>query len=210
MTFGEGPEDDHLRKEARARGIQDRLLLGGFLDQGRLAAAYFLGTVFLLPSPSDTQGIVLYEARATGLPMVATESMASRAVLDSGRNGLLAEADPRAFADEIEKIPADPTRYRQPFPLEDFSPERLGRRYTQLYETLGRTGRQAGRTKRKLFKELIEEITDRAFFLTPGQREIGYIVGGDHNDRRGQRSWAEETGGRRVAPLAPESVAVTF
>ena len=158
LLFGVGPQRDELLARAAAEGLGDRVIHGGFLDQRRLPAAYRLGTVFLFPSTSDTQGIVLYEAWASGVPILAVESMAARAMLDPGKNGLFAAPEPGAFADAVEQLAAEPTLCRTPFPHEAYSLRSVGETYTRLYSTLAERGRRVAREKRQPFKRLLEEL----------------------------------------------------
>ena len=158
LLFGVGPQKDELLAQAEKKGLGDRVVYGGFLDQRRLPAAYRLGSVFLFPSTSDTQGIVLYEAWASGLPILAVESMAARAMLEPGKNGLLAGAAPEEFADAVERLCADPALARTPFPHRDYSLTAVGETYTLLYEALAERGRRTARDKRQPFKHLLEEL----------------------------------------------------
>jgi glycosyltransferase involved in cell wall biosynthesis len=159
LFFGDGPEIGPLQSEAKQLKVSERVIWGGFLDQDTLAVAYFLGDVFLFPSLSDTQGIVLYEARAAGLPVVATDSMASRAAVVPGENGLFAKDDPKDFADKIEKIMNDPKSFGAPFDTEAFSHQSLGRTYDGLYREVRKKGRkkpdsQASKSLTRLFDEI--------------------------------------------------------
>jgi len=156
LMLGDGPDVGDLEGEAEKLGIGERLIMGGFLDQDKLAAAYFLGDVFLFPSKADTQGIVLYEAQAAGLPVVATDTMASRAAVRDGENGLFAEDNPKGFADKIDEIMSGADRFREPFDTNAFSHDALGGKYDRLYnETLAK-----GRTRppRDTLTKLIDEI----------------------------------------------------
>jgi glycosyltransferase involved in cell wall biosynthesis len=163
LYIGDGPETGDIEERAAELNLRDRVIFGGFLDQDTLAAAYFLGDVFLFPSPSDTQGIVLYEAGAAGLPVVATETMASRAAVKPGLNGLFAEDDPEDFADKIEKIMADPEAFCSPFDAEAFSHDSLGETYGRLYREAREKGRKkpdpvAANTLSRLFEEIKELV----------------------------------------------------
>jgi glycosyltransferase involved in cell wall biosynthesis len=158
LFFGTGPDAGRLQDDAMHAGVGDRVIMGGFLDQETLAAAYRLGSVFLFPSLSDTQGIVLYEACASGLPIVATRSMASSAVIDSGVNGLFAENNPRDFADKAECILNQPDRYVAPLDLEEYSHSTLGKKYTQIYGEVAKTGRRRKNLTLPKFADLFSEI----------------------------------------------------
>jgi len=159
LVFGEGPEIGALQREAAGLELEERVIWGGFLDQDTLAVAYFLGDVFLFPSLSDTQGIVLYEARAAGLPVVATDSMASRAAIKDGYNGFFAPNEPKAFADKVERIMADRKKFCAPFDTEAFSYDTLGHTYERLYNEAIKSGRkkpdpQAATSISRLYEEI--------------------------------------------------------
>jgi len=158
LYIGSGPETDALQSRAGELELADRVVWGGFLDQDTLAAAYFLGDVFLFPSFSDTQGIVIYEAMAAGLPVVATDSMASRAAVKDGRNGLFAKDDPKDFADKIEQIMEDRNKFSEPFDTEQFSHEAIGRTYERLYLELLKKGRRPAPQEGSGLARLVEDI----------------------------------------------------
>jgi len=158
LFIGDGTEINNLQSQALEWGLEDRVIWGGFLDQDTLALAYFLGDIFLFPSLSDTQGIVLYEARAAGLPIVATESMASRAVVKPGINGLFAADDPEDFADKIEEVVSRRDQFSEPFDSFSFSHEALGQTYDRLYRETVHQGRSVDPGADSAFARLIEEI----------------------------------------------------
>jgi glycosyltransferase involved in cell wall biosynthesis len=106
-----------------------------------LAEFYYLADVFVFPSPADTQGIVLYEARAAGLPIVALDSMAARAIVEDDENGLFAKDDPRDFARKISEVLDHPDRFNTPFDREPFSSDTLIKRLEGFYEEAIKKGR---------------------------------------------------------------------
>ena len=158
LMFGVGPQTDEVLSRAAGLGLADRVVDGGFLDQRRLPAGYRLGSVFLFPSTCDTQGIVLYEAWAAGLPIVAVESMASRAMIEPGGNGVFAAAHAGGFADAVECLLRAPASARHPFPHQVYSFAGIGRAYRRLYEDLAQRGRTVPQERRQPFKRLLAEI----------------------------------------------------
>ncbi|MBX3570064.1 MAG: glycosyltransferase family 1 protein [Rhizobiaceae bacterium] len=91
VVVGEGPELPHLR-----RRYPDVHFLG--LRSGEaLAGLYAAADVFVFPSRTDTFGIVLLEALASGLPVAAYPVTGPADVLADGRGGVLSE-DLRAAA----------------------------------------------------------------------------------------------------------------
>jgi glycosyltransferase involved in cell wall biosynthesis len=74
----------------------------GFLDRGKLADVYASADICVLPSKTETCGLVALEAMASGLAVVAADAGGFRESIDHGRNGLLvAPDDATGFAAEI-------------------------------------------------------------------------------------------------------------
>jgi glycosyltransferase involved in cell wall biosynthesis len=86
---GDGPAMSDLRHAFA--GAQ--ATFPGRLAGGELAAAYASADVFVFPSTTDTLGLVLLEAMASGLPVVAARSPSSRGLLDRAPAGGLFEPD---------------------------------------------------------------------------------------------------------------------
>ena len=80
----------------------------GFLSGDDLAHAYASADVFVLPSQTETLGMVTLEAHASGLPVIAADSPAARELISDGRDGL--RYDPRvpgALATAVAGLSAD-------------------------------------------------------------------------------------------------------
>ena len=86
---GDGPARKHLEREFAGTPT----VFTGVLQGEDLAAAYASADVFLFPSTTDTLGLAMIEALASGLPIVAARSGASREVVSEGENGLLYDAN---------------------------------------------------------------------------------------------------------------------
>jgi 1,2-diacylglycerol 3-alpha-glucosyltransferase len=93
---GDGPHRAALQERARAVGVGGRVRFVGALPSAALPDVYASGDVFVFPSTTETQGLVLAEALAAGLRVVAVQTPASRDVLAGW--GRLVPPDPRAFA----------------------------------------------------------------------------------------------------------------
>ncbi len=107
VMVGEGPAHTRLADEARTRRIADRVHFTGKLPFDRVAQWYAAADAFCFPSTAETQGLVLVEAMAAGLPVVALKSPTSLEVVDDGVNGLLSDEDPDEFASQVLAILRD-------------------------------------------------------------------------------------------------------
>ena len=97
-----------------AEGLADRLWRPGILDGRDLADAYRAMNLFVFASRSETQGMVLTEAMAAGVPVIALDAPGVREVVADGENGrlLAADAAPRAFAGAVAAAVED-NRFRR-------------------------------------------------------------------------------------------------
>ena len=83
------------------------------VSQEELFAAYEQAQLFVLHSQEESQGIVLAEAMATGLPIVATNVGGIPDVVESGRSGFLCDfGDTRAMAEMVERLITDQTLWQ--------------------------------------------------------------------------------------------------
>ena len=104
---GDGPERGRLERLARDRGIADRIVFHGQVDDIR--PFYRRTRVLAVPSRSEAFGKVVVEALAHGLPIVATACTGPTEILDGGRFGRLVPVDDSAaLAEGIDRALADP------------------------------------------------------------------------------------------------------
>lgn len=83
------------------------------LPSDALVALYHSADVFVLPSITETFGIVLVEAMAAGLPVVTTDAPGCRDIIRGGEDGLMVPPnDPDAMAEAMADALAEPTRSR--------------------------------------------------------------------------------------------------
>ncbi|MHB8434035.1 MAG: glycosyltransferase [Candidatus Tyrphobacter sp.] len=106
---GDGPAADELRELARELGLTARVRFMGEVQRERLPDLYASSDAFVFPSTSETQGLVLAEALAAGLPVIAADAPQNRDVLDSEAE--LVPPTAAAFAASIERaVPATEER----------------------------------------------------------------------------------------------------
>jgi 1,2-diacylglycerol 3-alpha-glucosyltransferase len=96
---GRGMEAERLARFARRLGAGSRILFAGGRPHDTLPAWYRAADLFLFASETETQGLVLAEAAACGLPAVAVSAPGCDEVIHDGETGLLTKGDPTALAE---------------------------------------------------------------------------------------------------------------
>lgn len=106
--IGEGPRKKHLESMARRLGIADNVRFAGAVGQDEIRAHYTDSDIFCLSSFAEGLPVVLMEAMATGVPVVATRVMGVPELVRDGVNGLLVPpARPDALADALGRLAVD-------------------------------------------------------------------------------------------------------
>jgi glycosyltransferase involved in cell wall biosynthesis len=105
VVAGEGPETRRLLTHLPwVRQL-------GFLDRGRLADVYASADICVLPSNTETCGLVALEAMASGLAVVAADAGGFRESIAHRRTGVLVAADDvTGFAAEVLSLVIAPQR----------------------------------------------------------------------------------------------------
>ena len=142
LICGAGPLETELRQLAVRLGLNERVCFAGFQPQVRRWMQAADG--FVLSSRCEGLPMVLLEARACGLPVVATDVPGTREVIADGETGWLAPAgDPEGLAAAMSWLMHTPSRKRRAIGARarqrvilQFSLETVLDRWEQLYGEL--------------------------------------------------------------------------
>jgi glycosyltransferase involved in cell wall biosynthesis len=96
-----------LRDQIVASGLEARITLTGELDDTALQACYREADAFVLASQHEGYGMVLTEAIAHGLPVVATRAGAIPETLPASAGLLVPSGDPRALEAALRRLIED-------------------------------------------------------------------------------------------------------
>ena len=142
VIAGEGPAMADLRAQTVALGVEASVQFIGYLDRKQaLPDCYAAADVFVFASRTETQGLVLLEAMAAGVPVIALSEMGTTDILAPGRGAFSPPANQQAFGEMLGHFLAQPEVWRH---LKDEAPiyarewsdvamaERLARLYRQL------------------------------------------------------------------------------
>jgi 1,2-diacylglycerol 3-alpha-glucosyltransferase len=105
-VIGDGEHHEDLVNLAEQLGIGEHSHFPGFVSPtGDLPELYRLASVFTTASEIETQGLVLLEALASGLPVVAVDATCIPELVIDGKNGFLVPPrDTDAMADRLDTI----------------------------------------------------------------------------------------------------------
>jgi phosphatidyl-myo-inositol dimannoside synthase len=120
LLVGDGPYGPRLRRMAAEVGVAEHVVFTGAVPAGELAAHHAVGDVFALPCRTrgggldvEGLGIVLLEAAACGLPVVAGQSGGAPETVREGRTGRVVDGrDLPVLAEALSGLLADPGRAR--------------------------------------------------------------------------------------------------
>lgn len=141
LLFGQGPEEENVRREAQAAGLQDRVRFAGF----RRDLERVLPCIDLLVHPAEMEGlgVALLQAAACGIPMVAGRAGGIPEIVRPGVSGELIEpGDHGALAEVCSGLlasAADRERYGaagRALVLQEFSVQAMVRGNRSVYEQL--------------------------------------------------------------------------
>lgn len=104
---GDGPYRDEAARTARKLNIGDRVRFVGFVPRQDVDRYYAAADLFVFPSITETQGLVVQEAMAYGLPAVAIAGGGASAPIEDGVNGFIVRNDPAAFARQALRVLSD-------------------------------------------------------------------------------------------------------
>jgi D-inositol-3-phosphate glycosyltransferase len=104
-------ESDHLRSMTEELGLAERVHFLPTQPHDALPGFYRAADVLVVPSRSETFGLVAAEAQACGLPVVAADVGGLPYAMADGRTGVLVQGhDPDDWARAIHLVIADPER----------------------------------------------------------------------------------------------------
>lgn len=110
LVIAGGPTDgyqwhlDELRALAAELGITERVRFAGPLSRDDLADLLAHASAALIPSHSETYGLVALEAAASGVPVLAAPSGGLREAVNGKSAALLPSRDPREWADRLSEL----------------------------------------------------------------------------------------------------------
>lgn len=104
LLVGNGPEKEKLLDILG--DCRDRVIAPGALQGKELCDAYAAMDLFVFSSQSETQGMVLAEAMAAGVPVISLDGSGVREIMNDGHNGIMlpGNAEVQQFSTAINRL----------------------------------------------------------------------------------------------------------
>ena len=102
--LGDGEDRPELEREVRRNGLNDHVVIRGFVDREETAKYLNAADLYLCGSYKEGWSVAMCEALASGCTVVSTSVSGAVDMVQDGRNGfLVAERDPRLFAAKMDE-----------------------------------------------------------------------------------------------------------
>lgn len=142
VMVGDGPHLPILKELARDLKLTENIIFTGSISYSQIPGYYQAADVFLFASLTDTQGLVILEAIASGLPVVALKDEAFSQMVLARKNGfLIKKARPKDFAQKVIELLENPVLWKnfskQSLQISrDFSKESQAQKLVQIYQKM--------------------------------------------------------------------------
>ena len=139
---------DKLSKLVSELGLSDRIRFLGLLSETDLVKKYKESDIFLFPNHLQSWGLAVFEAMATGLPVIVSKSAGASEVLTHRKNAMIVQPKrPDEFASAIAELIENSDLYRalntagRRFAEEEISWSRTARMMDEIFACLCETSK---------------------------------------------------------------------
>jgi 1,2-diacylglycerol 3-alpha-glucosyltransferase len=113
LLVGDGPYREGLLSSLRKKGLEQRVVMTGYVPRERIKHVFALGDVFIFASKTESQGLVTVEAMSCGLPVVALGEMGTRDVMAGDNGGFMMGDDVTWFATCVRDLLSNQVLHQQ-------------------------------------------------------------------------------------------------
>lgn len=140
---GDGPARAEL-EQAAAKVLPGRIRFVGFAQRDQLAVYYALGEALVLPTYTDTWGLVVNEAMACGLPVIVSRAAGcvEDLVTDTWNGFVVERRDVESLRAALERVAREPELFRamsshSKMRIAEYSPDAWAQRIEEMMQTVG-------------------------------------------------------------------------
>jgi len=136
LIAGNGNDLERLKEKAKTLNLSDRVIFSGYVSEDEKVDHYRLADAFVMPSRGEGFGIVILEAMACGVPVVASKADGSKEATRDGEMGILVDpTDKEKLKSAIIEALKRPKGI-VPDMLDHFSFQRFERRCHKIINTI--------------------------------------------------------------------------
>jgi 1,2-diacylglycerol 3-alpha-glucosyltransferase len=165
LIVGYGNMVEPLKELFYFEGLEKKVHFTGKLKGQELIDAYHSMDAFVFASKTETQGIVLAEAMAAGVPVIALEAAGVREVVEDGINGFMVkDENVEDFADKLMKMSLLPENIKLDFQCaarntaEEFNLSKFTLNITDVYKKLLEIKNTSFVRDESMWRNAIEQI----------------------------------------------------
>lgn len=152
---GTGPFEAELKEMVRELGLTDRVRFAGFVPNEELPDWYRNSDIFVLPSETESFGLVFAEAMSCGLPIAASNAGGIPETVRDGVDGLLCPpGEPASLRENLLRLMSNVdtrreiSHWQRERILERYTWDRIAARYADVYRSVLATGNPSGKAER--------------------------------------------------------------
>jgi glycosyltransferase involved in cell wall biosynthesis len=138
--YGEGPEHENLDQLIKELNLMEAVSLKGKIAPKALVKQYQLSHCLVLPSFKETFGVVIIEAMACGLPVIATRSGGPEDIINDDNGILVDPGDIESMAKALRGIKDNHHKYNfnniRKFVEKNYSENIVANSLLTLYKTI--------------------------------------------------------------------------
>ncbi|MFP4418251.1 MAG: glycosyltransferase [Chitinivibrionales bacterium] len=191
IIVGTGPSEKAMRMIFEEEGVQSRVHFTGLLEGQGLTDAYHAMDVFAFTSHTETQGIVIAEAMAASVPVIALDATGIREVIEDGRNGrLLFHENEDEFSEALIQVADMDTHRRREWSqqarktADEYSIERSVDKTLHIYERVSVRDRFVnGSVKETPWQDTVRRIHAEWELLMNTARATGAAFSGNNDPK---------------------------
>jgi 1,2-diacylglycerol 3-alpha-glucosyltransferase len=104
VVVGDGTAVKQLNSLADSLRLREKVKFVGAIAREMVRHYYQIGDIFAFSSTSETFGMVIIEALASGLPVLAVKAPGAVDIIQDGFDGILVDDDVSQFAEQLENL----------------------------------------------------------------------------------------------------------
>jgi glycosyltransferase involved in cell wall biosynthesis len=158
LITGEGPALEHISGLIRKFKMENNIILTGYLERNNeLLSCYAASDLFVFSSKTETQGLVLIEAMAQGLPVAALSINGTESILKNNLGAITPKDNVYDFAEKCLELLNDKKRLKmmsleaKKNALINWTSEKQSKKLADLYKEVSRKLNFSGLDKEDVF-----------------------------------------------------------